>query len=83
MKLEHEIIDDLAPLMMGEEGDRIWRDVKMFVSQADGEAGLTGEAKKDSVKKSLQVVFSDIGGVLLELAVTIGWAWLKAQEGRQ
>jgi hypothetical protein len=50
----------------------------MFITDIDGKSGLTGEEKKEQVKKDLVAVFGDAAEFTLNFAVEIGVLWLKA-----
>jgi hypothetical protein len=76
MILQTEVLNGVGKLLLDHQ---LWADVKMFVTDVDGQTGLSGKEKSDKVKKDLVLIFGEIGSVLLNFVIELGVLWLQSQ----
>ena len=76
MKLEESAIDAAGKLLLDHQ---FWADCKQFVSDIDGQTGLTGAEKSEKVKSDLSFIFGEVGSVFLTIGIELALAWVKSQ----
>lgn len=77
MKLKNAAIEGAANLLLSRQ---LWVDAKMFVQDVANQ-DMTPEEKHAKVKKDLLVVFGEIGGTLLDIAIKLAVLELKNKTG--